>query len=61
LRTERHDIDRAATAARNLIGPAGYQQAYTRGLQLPPDAVVDLREPAQPQLAGWLREPAHPT
>jgi predicted ATPase/DNA-binding SARP family transcriptional activator len=61
LRTERHDIERAAEAARDLIGTPAYEQAYTRGLQLPPDAVVDLRQPAQPQLAAWLREPARPT
>ena len=56
LRTERHDIDRAAAPARDLLGAAGYK-AYTRGLPLPPDAVVDLRQPAHPQLAAWLREP----
>lgn len=60
LRTERHDIDRAATAARDLIGSAAYEHAYTYGLQLPPDAVVDLRQPAHPQLAAWLREPVRP-
>jgi predicted ATPase/DNA-binding SARP family transcriptional activator len=60
LRTERHDIDRAATAACDLIGTAAYEHAYTHGLQLPPDAVVDLRQPAHPQLAAWLREPVRP-
>lgn len=61
LRTERHDIERAAATARDLIGSPAYDQAYARGLQLPVDAVVDLGQPAHPQLATWLREPVRPS
>ncbi|HVH23414.1 MAG TPA: AAA family ATPase, partial [Pseudonocardia sp.] len=60
LRTENHDIDRAAAAARDLLGDPGYAHAHAHGLQLPPDAVVDLRQPAHAQLAAWLPEPSGP-
>ena len=60
LRTERRDVDRAAAAARDLLGEPAYTQAHAHGLQLPPDAIVDLHRPAHAQLAAWLAEPAGP-
>jgi hypothetical protein len=60
LRTEHHDIDCAAAAARDLLGESGYAQAHAHGLQLPPDAIVDLHGPAHAQLSAWLSEPARP-
>jgi tetratricopeptide (TPR) repeat protein len=60
LRIEAADITRATDRARGLLGDTGYERAYARGLQPPPDAVVDLQQPVEAQLAAWLREPAHP-
>ena len=60
LRTERRDADRAAAAARDLLGEPAYTQAHAHGLQVPPDAIVDLGRPAHAQLAAWLQEPAGP-
>jgi predicted ATPase/DNA-binding SARP family transcriptional activator len=60
LRTEHRDIDRAAAAARDLLGEPGYEQAHTDGLQLPPEAIIDLSRPAHAQLSAWLTVPARP-
>ncbi|HYZ09923.1 MAG TPA: hypothetical protein VE709_15330, partial [Pseudonocardiaceae bacterium] len=60
LRTERHDIERATAAARDLLGEPAYAEAYARGLAPAPDAVLDLQQPVEPQLAAWLREPVRP-
>lgn len=60
LRTERHDVDRAAARARELLGDHAYDEAYLRGLVPPPGVVVDLQQPVEPQLAAWLREPVRP-
>ena len=61
LRREQHDIDRATAHARDLFGEPAYRQAYTRGLQPPPGAVVDPEQPVEPQLAAWLRQPVPST
>jgi tetratricopeptide (TPR) repeat protein len=61
LRTEAADITRAADRARDLLGQTDFAQAYARGLEPPPDAVVDLQQPVEAQLAAWLRQPAHPS
>ena len=60
LRTERHDIERATAVARDLLGEPAYAEAYARGLAPAPDAVLDLQQPVEPQLAAWLREPVRP-
>jgi tetratricopeptide (TPR) repeat protein len=60
LRTEHRDIERAVATARNLLGGPGYEQAHTDGLQLPPEAIIDLHRPAHAQLSAWLTEPARP-
>ena len=57
LRTEQHDINRAAAAAADILGEDSYRTAYTHGLQPPPGAVVDLQHPVERQLAAWLAAP----
>jgi hypothetical protein len=60
LRTEHRDIDRARRSRPRPAREPGYEQAHTDGLQLPPEAIIDLSRPRTPQLSAWLTVPARP-